>query len=315
MASIVTVTFNPALDKSLSIPALVPDKKIKCSVPVCEPGGGGINVARAIKKLGANAVAVYLAGGDTGKKITRLLKEDSIESIAIEIGESSRENLIVQDVSTKKQYLFDMPGPEVTKQEWQKCLDIIDELLDVKYIVASGSLPPGVPDDVFAQLSSIAKRKNARLIVDTSGEGLKRAVQSGVYLIKPNIRELSRLVGKEELNLDSATGAAKTLIDKGKCEAVVVSLGPLGAMLVTKDLAIQVAPPELQIKSTVGAGDSMVAGIVLGLLESKTLLEAVQFGVACGTAATLNPGTELCIKEDAENLYKIIRKQAGMIPV
>ena len=310
MSSIVTVTFNPALDKSLLIAKLVPDKKLKCSIPVCEPGGGGINVSRAIKKLGGESVAVYLSGGDTGEKITRLLTADSIESIVIGIKESTRENLVVEDISTKKQYLFDMPGPEVSKQEWQKCLDTIEHLPGVEYIIASGSLPPGVPDDIFAKLSWIAQKKNARLIVDTSGEPLKQAVQAGVYLIKPNMRELALLVGKEDLDMESVAGAAGEIINAGNCEAVVVSLGPLGAMLVTKEWATNITPPELQIKGTVGAGDSMVAGIVLGLAGNKNLLEAVQFGVACGTAATMNPGTELCGKEDAENLYNIIRNQA-----
>src|SRR5581483_6598097 len=110
----VTITFNPALDKSLSISGMVPDKKLKCSQPAYEPGGGGINVARAIKKLGGDAIAVYLSGGDTGKKITRLLADDLVISIPIEIKESTRENLVVVDESSKKQYLFDMPGPEVS---------------------------------------------------------------------------------------------------------------------------------------------------------------------------------------------------------
>src|SRR6185503_17916317 len=153
MSSIVTITFNPAIDKSLSIAAMVPDKKLKCSQAVCKPGGGGINVARAIKKLGGEAVAVYLSGGDTGKKITHLLAEDLIECIAIHIKESTRENLVVVDESSKKQYLFDMPGPEVSEEEWNTCLHTIEGLSDVEYIVASGSLPPGVPNDIFAKIS------------------------------------------------------------------------------------------------------------------------------------------------------------------
>lgn len=310
MRSIVTVTFNPALDKSLSVASLLPDKKLKCSQPIFEPGGGGINVARAVKKLGGEAVAVYLSGQDTGKTITRLLAEDFIECIAIEINGSTRENLVVVDMSSKKQYLFDMPGPEVSKDEWNKCLGIIDRLPGVEYIVASGSLPPGVPDDVFAKLSVIAQKKNARLIVDTSAQSLKYAVQAGVYMIKPNMRELAFLVGKEELDPGSVADAARTVIAGGNCEVIVVSLGRLGAILVTNEIAVNIVPPELQTKSTVGAGDSMVAGIVMSLAGHKSLLEAVQFGVACGTAATMNPGTELCLKKDAENLYKIIRDQA-----
>lgn len=307
MSSIVTITFNPAIDKSLSIAAMVPDKKLKCSRAVYNPGGGGINVARAIKKLGGEAVAVYLSGGDTGKKITHLLAEDLIECIAINIKESTRENLVVVDESSKKQYLFDMPGPEVSEEEWNTCLRTIEGLSDVEYIVASGSLPPGVPNDIFAKISLIAQKKNAKLFADTSGEPLRQAVKAGVYLIKPNMRELAALVGKEELDPESVADSARIIIDQGNCEAVVVSLGRLGAMLVTKDLAINIAAPDLPTKSTVGAGDSMVAGIVMSLASGKTLIEAVQFGVACGTAATIHPGTELCSKSDVEGLYNMIR--------
>jgi len=311
MPSIITITFNPALDKSLSIPNLVPDKKLRCSTAVYEPGGGGINVARAIKHLGGKAAAVYLSGGDAGRKITRMLTDDDIESIPIEIAECTRENLVVADIIGKKQYLFDMPGPEVTTHEWKKCLDVVTSLQGIEYMVVSGSLPPGVPDDVYEELSLVAKQKNARLIVDTAGEGLKRAVQAGVYLIKPNARELAKLVGKEELDSSSITSAAQQLIGNGKCEAVVVSMGRAGAILVTKAIVLEInAPDTEQAKSTVGAGDSMVAGIVMGLTAGKTLPEAVQFGVACGTAATLHAGTELCKREDVEKLYNLIKDQA-----
>ncbi|MGZ3750423.1 MAG: 1-phosphofructokinase family hexose kinase [Mucilaginibacter sp.] len=312
MAAIITVTFNPALDKSTSVIELIPDKKLKCAPPVCEPGGGGINVARAIKKLGGDAVAIYLAGGYVGKMITELLTKELVESIVIETKESTRDNLVVADIANSKQYLFDMPGPNVSEQEWQACLNTIEQTADVKYIVASGSLPQGVPTDIFARISLIAKKKNARLIVDTAGEALKLAVQAGVFLIKPNLRELASLAGREELDAGSVVDAAREVMKQGSCEAVVVSMGGHGAMLVTKELATRIVPPELEAKSTVGAGDSMVAGIVLGLAANKTPVEAVQYGVACGSAATMSAGTELCRKEDAERLYGIIKTQTSI---
>ena len=303
---IVTVTFNPALDESLSVAELIPDKKLKCSQPVCGPGGGGINVARAVKKLGGDALAIYLAGGDSGKKIHHLLSKETIWSIAIKTTESTRINLVVSDLANKKQYLLDMPGNKVSKEEWQACLSTITEMADVKYIVASGSLPPGVPVDVFAKIALIAKQKNALLIVDTSGEALKKAIEGGVYLIKPNIRELAALVGETELDIASVPNAARQVINNGNCEVVVVSMGPYGAYLVTKELAIKITPPVLAVKSTVGAGDSMVAGIVLSLANNKSLTEAVRYGVACGSAATINYGTQLCSKADADEICKSV---------
>ena len=313
MPAIITVTFNPAIDKSTSVAVLIPEKKLKCALPVYEPGGGGINVARAIKKLGGQAVAVYLAGGYSGKTFTQLLTDELVDSIVTETRESTRENLIVLETASNQQYRFGMPGPTIREPEWQACLNSIENIQDVEYIVASGSLPQGVPTDIFARIAFIARKKNARLIVDTSGEALKEAVAAGVYLIKPNLGELSMLLGKEELNIELVDDAAKEVIEKGNCEVVVVSMGPAGAMLVTKELALQIMPPAVKRKSTVGAGDSMVAGIVLSLTRNKSLTEAVQYGVACGTAATMNAGTELCRKEDAEHLYKLIQYKTSVL--
>lgn len=307
MAAIVTITFNPAIDKSTTISTLIPEKKLKCSPPVFEPGGGGINVARAIKKLGGNATAIYLAGGYPGKFLTQLLDEEHVPSIVIETAHHSRENLIVLDISSNLQYRFGMPGPVTNENEWRRVLEEIEKMNDVRFIVASGSLPSGVPKDIFARIAGISKKKKAKFIVDTSGEALQDAVNEGVYLLKPNLSELSSLAHKEELNGNEVEEVAKNLIEKGKCEVVVVSLGAAGAILVTKDLVHHITPPPVKKNSTVGAGDSMLGGIVLSLSEKKSLLEAVQYGVACGTAASMSYGTQLCRLSDAEKLYREIR--------
>lgn len=307
MSAIVTITFNPALDKSTDVEELISDKKLKCSEPFFEPGGGGINVARAIKKLGGDAVAIYTGGGCTGRKIAGLLRDEAIDSVMTEISGETRENLIVADRSNGKQYLFDMPGPFIRADEWKQCLDDIEKIAGIKFIVASGSLPPGVPPDVFSHLSAIAKRKNARLIADTSGEALKYAVQAGVFMIKPNQKELAALAGAEVSDEAGIFGAAQKIIKTGKCKSVVVSLGALGALLVTANFTCRVIPPMHEIKSTVGAGDSLVAGIVYSLLQNKSLADSVKYGVACGSAATINPGTQLCNKADADELFGKIK--------
>lgn len=307
MPAIITITFNPALDKSVSIPLLVPEKKLKCSAPVYEPGGGGINVARAITKLGGDVTAVYLAGGNTGQKICSLLHGEGVRSVVIETHGSTRENLVVADAGTGRQYLFDMAGEKVDEAELEKLLHVVAAMDDVQYIVASGSLPPGVPTDIFARIAALAKQKNAKLIADTSGEALRQAVNAGVYLIKPNLRELGLLIGNEDLKTEMVADAARQIINTGNCEVVVASLGDKGAMLVTGDFIHHVLPPPANILSTVGAGDSLVAGIVLSLQRGRSLPASVQYGVACGTAATLNPGTQLCARQDADHLYEMIK--------
>ena len=307
MSKIITITFNPAIDKSTRVEKLIPEKKLNCELPIYEPGGGGINVARAIKKLGGEATAIYLAGGYSGIRFTELLNDASIETIITKTQNDTRENLVVVEVATNKQFRFGMPGLEVYESEWQALLKSIEKIDKVDFIVASGSLPEGIPTDIFARIALIAQKKNAKYIVDTSGEALTRAVEAGVYMIKPNLGELSSLVRIEQLNIDSVGIMARKLIEKGKCEAVTVSMGADGAMLVTKDLMVSIKPPKVDIKSTVGAGDSMVAGIVLSLSKNKSLIESVQYGVACGTAATMNEGSELCRKEEAERLYELIK--------
>ncbi|HSC39157.1 MAG TPA: PfkB family carbohydrate kinase, partial [Chitinophagaceae bacterium] len=230
--SLVTITFNPAVDKSTAVASLIPEKKLVCSNPILEPGGGGINVARAVKKLGGEALAVFPAGGYNGRLLERLLEREGVASLAIPIKNDSRENLVVLDKGANLQYRFGMPGPEMTLAEWTACLQAIEDVSNPRYIVASGSLGNGVPSDIFAQLAVIAKKKNAKLVVDTSGEPLKAAVGEGVYMIKPNLGELACLAGREELDFESVTGVARQIIDNGGCEMVVVSMGAGGAMLV-----------------------------------------------------------------------------------
>lgn len=304
--SIITVTFNPALDKSITVPDLLPEQKLRCSVPVCTPGGGGINVARAITRLGGNTVAFYLGGGYAGDEISGLLAAERVNAHVIPISGQTRENLLIFDTAHTRQYLLDIPGPLIAEQEWRRLLSALALEPDIGYIVVSGSLPPGVPFDIFNELSTLARSRKARLCVDTSGEGLKAAVNAGVYLIKPNLRELAALCGIAELVPATATAAAaaRSLINSGRCRVVVTSMGENGALLVSAKTAITVRPPAVAVKSTVGAGDSLMAGVIMRLSKRASFSEALCYGVACGTAATLRPGAELSVMDDIQHIYR-----------
>lgn len=306
---IITLTLNPALDKTIMVDELVPDKKLRSTYSKLEPGGGGVNVSRAIKKLGGDTDAVYLCGGHTGQHFDELLRAEGVTTIALPIKGETRENFAVIEDKSDKQYRFGMEGPAVTEPEWQQALDYMARVNEVDYIVASGSLPPGVPADFFGRLAVIAKQKNAKLVVDTSGEALAHAVKEGLYLIKPNLDELSALCGKEKLNKDEVVEAAQKIIRDGGCEIMVVSMGKEGAILVTAHEHWQATPPEVEVHSTVGAGDSMVGGMVLALSQNKPLKEVLYYGIAAGTAATMNEGTELCKKEDTEQLFARLKQQ------
>lgn len=306
MSQIVTITFNPCIDKSAAVSQLIPEKKLSCTEPRFEPGGGGINVARAIKKLGGDATAIYPSGGYTGKFFNDLLAKENIPAIIIEIENSLRENVIVMEESSNKQFRFGFPGAKLSEQEWQQCIDALDKINDAEFLVASGSLPEGVPEDIFARLATISKKKNLKLVVDTSKAALRHAANEGVFMLKPNLNELSSLLGKKELSIKEVAPAAKEIIEKNYCEVLLVSLGEKGAKLFTKDAQLKVSSPKVEKKSTVGAGDSLVAGFVLSLSRGRNFESALRYGVACGTAATIRPGTELCTKKDADALYQII---------
>jgi 6-phosphofructokinase 2 len=304
---IVTLTFSPCIDKTTSVADLIPEKKLRCSEPALDPGGGGINVARAVKKLGGEAKAIYPSGGCTGQLFDKLLADEHVPCTIIRSTNETRENFIVVEEATGDQYRFGTPGTYLYESEWRDCIKAVDEeAQDAEFIVASGSLPPGVPVDVFVELAGIARKRNTRFIVDTSGDALKHAINAGVFLVKPNLNELGALTGEPVAGTEQIAAAARKLIQMYACEVVVVSMGSAGAMMVTKEHAEKIPTPKVEVKSTVGAGDSMVAGIVLRLTRNSGLLEAVQYGVACGSSATMNPGTELCKKEDADMLFQRI---------
>lgn len=308
MASIITITLNPALDKSISVPELVPEKKLRALHAKVEPGGGGINISRALKKLGVESEAIILSGGYTGKTIEDLLAQEHIAFTAIEIANDTRENFVVFDEDKKLQYRFGMPGEAVADKEIGALLQVLGNYKDVDYLVVSGSLPPGTSTEVFHELANIAKQINAKLIVDTSGDGLKAAVKEGLYLIKPNLRELASLVGKEWIDHLEIVATARKVIAAGSCEAMAVSMGAEGAMLITATEQYKAAAPKVQVLSTVGAGDSMVAGMLAALSKGWGWEQVLQYGVAAGSAATLHKGTELSKLEDTERIFAQMKK-------
>jgi len=304
MPSIVTITLNPCVDISSSIDALKPEKKLRCAPLVFEAGGGGINVARAIKKLGGEALAIYLAGGNAGANLQSLLAAENLDTMLIDTAVNTRVNVTIVDKATAQQYRFVTAGNAISDVYFEQCIEALQKLEGLQFIVVSGSLQPGLPHFIFERFSAIAKEKHARLIIDVPTDTMKTYPIKGAYLLKPNLHELSMLAGKEELQGDEVVKAARSIIAKDICEVVVVSMGAGGALLVTKDISQRFIAPLVKVKTTVGAGDSMVAGIVLYLSKGKDIKEAVRFGIASGTAATLNQGTQLCKLEDAERLYQ-----------
>jgi 6-phosphofructokinase 2 len=309
---VVTLTLNPALDISTSVGIVVPEHKLRCKPAYYEPGGGGLNVSRAIYKLGGHSTACYLAGGHTGGTLAELLTREQIEQLPIPIEGRTRESFAVFEESSTQQYRFNMPGPVIREDECRQMISALERLTpSPAYLVVSGSLPPGIPPSLFNEFGDLAERINARLVVDTSGPALSAALERGVFLIKPNIRELGLLIGRKiESDID-LIDVTRDLVTAGRSQVIVVSLGAGGALLVSSDTYLRYQAPTVPIESKVGAGDSMVGGMVLALARGESLVEAVRFGVAAGAAAVMTPGSMLCRREDTERLYQHMVESAA----
>jgi 6-phosphofructokinase 2 len=304
MTDIVTLTINPAIDISTSVDRVAPDRKLRCEPPRRDPGGGGINVARVIKRLGGNVTAIYTEGGDTGRLLRRLVDAEGIPSLTIRVQEETRFDFTVVEDDTEQHYRFVLPGPHLTETDWQNCLDALASFGERPgYVVASGSLAPGAPTDFYARLARVAKEKGAKFVLDTSGPPLVAAFEEGVHLVKPNLRELRELTGAKLKEDAELIDACRKVVQAGRAEIVTVTLGQRGAFLTTADRVLRAdAVPVVEV-SAVGAGDSFLGALVWRLAAGAPIEEAFRYGIAAGSAALLTPGTELSRREDIERLY------------
>ncbi|MCX6317606.1 MAG: 1-phosphofructokinase family hexose kinase [Bacteroidetes bacterium] len=303
---ILTITLSPCIDKSTTVPVFKPEAKLRCTEVVNEPGGGGINVSKALQKLECPSVALFPAGGHNGNMLCSLLKEQGILFHAVDTKVETRENWIVLETSVNNQFRFTFPGRTILEETVKSLVEQIRSFTP-SYVVASGSLPAGLPDYFYGLIVKNAAAVGARCIVDTSGAALQALKGKHAFMIKPNIGELCQMLNTEWLDMSEVPAAAQQAIADGFAEIIVVSMGHRGAWLVTGTESYFAAAPDVPKKSTVGAGDSMVAGITWFLQKGKSLQEAIRFGVACGSAATMNDGTQLFNKADAERLYEQIK--------
>lgn len=306
MPKIVTLTLNPAVDTSSKVARVTAERKLRCEEPDYHPGGGGINVARVIHELGGEAAAYWTCGGPLGEFLSQLLDDEGIQHHPIPIRATTRENVTVFEESSGQQFRFVMPGSALTEEEVQSCLDQLQGIdPPPEYLVLSGSLPAGVDHGLYGRIAR-SMASSCRVVLDTSGRPLQLAVESMIYLIKPNIAELEQLAGQPIEDDAQLHEVARSLVQEDRAEVVVTSLGSGGVVLTTAEGHRHIPAPTVKIRSKVGAGDSTVAGIVMALAEGKSILDAVCFGVAAGAAAVMTEGTELCRRKDAERLYQTI---------
>lgn len=309
MVKIYTLTLAPSLDSATQTPQIYPEGKLRCSAPVFEPGGGGINVARAITFLGGSATALFPAGGATGEHLVALLQNEHVPVKNVESREWTRQNLHVHVDASGEQYRFVMPGATLHDDELEALQNSILQIDSGSLLVISGSLPPGVSLTQFVSIIKSAQQHGLRCIIDSSGDALAAALEIGnIELVKPNQKELSALVQRDLNQPDDVRNAAQEIVRSGKARRVVVSLGAQGALAVDTHSCVQVVPPPIKSQSTVGAGDSMVGAMTLKLAEGASLEEMVRYGVAAGSAATINQGTRLCSRENTQKIYTYLQQ-------
>jgi 6-phosphofructokinase 2 len=311
---IVTLCMNPALDITTDVDAVRPTDKLRCAAARYDPGGGGINVAHVAEVLGIPSTAVFPAGGPAGELVHNLLVAEGLAIQRIRIGGSTRESFTVNETGTGKQYRFVLPGPQLTVAEQTECLlRLRRAAAGARIVVASGSLPPGVPEDFYQQVAQVCAELGTMFLLDTSGGGLTH-VNAGVFLLKPSIRELREDVGADLGTEAEQVAAARGLVVRGVARHVLVSLGARGALLVGRDVAQRFAAVDVPPGSGVGAGDAMLAGVAVGIARDWPLSEAVRLGIAAGAAMLLTPGTAPCTREDTERLLRQTAKPSDITP-
>jgi 6-phosphofructokinase 2 len=300
---IVTLTLNPALDVSTSVDRVVSRHKLRCEPPRVDAGGGGVNVARTIVALGGAASPVYTVGGLTGERYRLLLQQEGLPGIPISIGGETRESISVTDRGTGEEYRLVFPGPTMTADECRRCLDAVAELLTPgAYLVVSGSLPPGAPDDFYAEAARLAKAHGARCAVDASGAALTHAIAAGVDFAKPSLRELCGLVGRELPTAQQQDAALAELVADGRVGAVALTLGAQGAALATRDGVLRSPAIPVTERSTVGAGDAFVGAFVLRSCQGLAAADALKAGMAAGAAVVSSLRTGVLQRELVERL-------------
>jgi 6-phosphofructokinase 2 len=309
MSPILTVTVNPALDVTTSVARLEPQRKLRCAPPVLDAGGGGANVSRAIHELGGESRAFVALGGNTGRQFAQLLRQAGVEYVEFPLPGETRSSMTVMEEASGLHYRFVLPGPEQSQQTGEEMLAELGRLIDenVHYVVASGSLLPGMRTDFYARLGDIVRWQGAKLILDTHGEALKEALAGLPYLIRLNeieARELAHETGRDA----PVAELARVLVNRKVAEVVVIGLGEQGSLVTTASGQFSIAPPKVAVRSMVGAGDSYVAALTLGLSRGWSLEAANRYGVAAAASAVTGEATELCSRPGTEELFKLTGK-------
>jgi 6-phosphofructokinase 2 len=303
MKKILCLALNPAIDISSDAEVVRHTHKTRTSNQQQFPGGGGVNVARVIATLGGSCDLMFLSGGATGELLEAMLKPLPVALQPFPMHDPVRVAFAVREISSNLEYRFVPEGPLVTEPELTPVLNAV-AASDADYVVASGSLPRGIPEDTYARLAQIVASKGARYVLDTSGQALSQALAgSGMFLVKPSLGEFEAFLGRK-LSHDEVGAAAQAHVKTGAAQYIAVTLGADGAVLASADRIIRLPAIDVPVNSATGAGDSFVAGMIWALAEGYDIADAFRFGQAAGAATVMTAGTELCRRQDVHDLYE-----------
>ncbi len=294
---------NPCLDVYYYTGALKEDDTNRVENPLLSPGGKGVNAARVIARFCDESYLALPLGGCIGRCVKELLEKEGVSAIIVNISAETRVNTILEQRAKGKHILISARGAPLTEKELEKLKETVCNCYEPEVLILGGSVPPGIRNTFYGEIVENFKGTKTKVIVDADGELLQKAVEKGPFAVKPNRYELERLVGHPLYSIEDIVKAAEA-VRKWGVEVVIVSLGEFGALCLYKGGAFRVVPPKVEVKNTVGAGDSLVGGFAYAVYAGKDIPEAVQFGVACGTATVTEEGTKLCKPEKVNRLLK-----------
>src|ERR1051326_2493517 len=299
MSRIVTVTLNPAVDLGCTADHVRPTHKIRTFDEHIDPGGGGINVARVLHALGAETMAVIVAGGVTGALIEELLTECGVPHQTVHCHGRSRISYTVFDRANKEEYRFVPLGPVASPHDWTDVLAILEEV-ECAWIVASGSLEPGMPADLYGTIARLARPRGIRIAVDTSGAALRAALDAGVDFVEPSLNELEAYARRALSDPGDQEAEALAMVRGGSAGMVAITLGDEGAIFASAEGVLRVPAIPVPFRGAVGAGDSFVAGMIWALTRGLPAAEALGWATAAGSATVSRAGTARVRLEDVE---------------
>jgi 6-phosphofructokinase 2 len=296
---IVTLTVNPALDVAMDASEVRPGHKIRTQGATYDPGGGGINISRVIHALGGETLAVMAVGGPTGRFIEQLLADAGVPYRAVPVVGTTRISLTIRETSSGAEYRFVPEGALLKPSDIEDILSLLADLR-ADWLVASGSLPPGFPADFYGRVARLAKREGFCFGLDTSGLALEAALHKGVDLLKTSLSEFQSIAGTTSSEGEALAEHASRLAASGAASMIALTLGDRGAILAEPGRRIVQPSPSVRVCSSVGAGDSFLAGLVLGLARRQTAEEALQLAIAAGAAAVTSRGTARVTQQQVE---------------